>query len=246
MVQMQQMVVLEQVPLSPPPPLPSHLPFFLICNFCTGGSVWIEALAATGEGYITAMGGFGTGGGGGGRMAMNLCPSYHGATPLLNANGGDTGGTDGTITFTGIFFLHLISVPSPHLCCLAYAATPCPGYVSGTHSYATGRGLRGALYSGEVVNFTITARDYYNGPVPHGRDTIMVNITGPGVPWHNVTDYSNGTYLVMYNVSDSGNYTMHVAINDQEIINSSFALFVLIGMQLFFFFLFFFSAVSHY
>lgn len=106
---------------------------------------------------------------------------------------------------------------------------PCPGYVSGYNSYATGDGLVGALYSGEIVNFTITARDYYNGPVAHGRDTIMINITGPGFPWVNITDYNNGTYLVQYNVSDSGNYTMEVAINAQPIINSSFALFVLIG-----------------
>jgi len=77
----------------------------------------------------------------------------------------------------------------------------------------------------EDFKFTIRTRDKRGNNMREGGENVKVEISGPSgesVPVE-IKDHKNGAYLVSYHLGpDSGNYTISVTVNDENILGSPF------------------------
>ena len=94
-----------------------------------------------------------------------------------------------------------------------YNTTIHPAPLNPSKSTAYGDALNNAIV-GQVMSFTVYARDEYGNLLQTGGDVpSMVAIGINGVSFRgNITDYGNSTYLIQYYVKKAGTYRMYVTI----------------------------------
>jgi hypothetical protein len=81
------------------------------------------------------------------------------------------------------------------------------GKTHGPSSTAIGDGLKTA-FAGQEAEFIIEARDIIGNQRVVGDDAFHVAMEGPSTPQISVFDRDDGTYLVSYVVSETGDYVV--------------------------------------
>lgn len=85
------------------------------------------------------------------------------------------------------------------------------GKTHGPSCTSLGDGLKTA-FAGHEADFIIEARDIIGNQRVVGDDPFQVVIEGPSTPQISVFDRDDGTYLVSYVVSETGQYTVRHSI----------------------------------
>jgi len=127
------------------------------------------------------------------------------------------------MTLSGTFQLNvLINGSSIHQSPFTVLVNTGPTW--GPNCYATGDGLSGAI-TGQTQEFTLFAEDAFKNIIHHGNDPFEVNIydsKNNKKGEHTLLDNKDGTYLVSYKLSSSGNYIVQVTLNTWGINGSPF------------------------
>jgi hypothetical protein len=93
------------------------------------------------------------------------------------------------------------------LCRSPFVLSVVAGKTHGPSSTAIGEGLKTA-FAGLEAEFIIEARDIIGNQRVVGDDAFQVAIEGPSTPQISVFDRDDGTYLVSYVVSNTGDYVV--------------------------------------
>jgi filamin len=99
--------------------------------------------------------------------------------------------------------------------------TPLLEAANAGQSWAEGPGLTEGK-TGKPCPFKIHAVDGDGKPLPKGGDPFVVKISGPQNVVPKITDNNDGTYDVVYQVDQPGDYKIDVSLHDEPIKDSPF------------------------